>query len=693
MIRGVLGFALRESVRDRERKGIEHKMYSNHDLVGLTERNYQLQRLLYRYRNAGLWEAANLFQQSTCWVLVFDRLLTDQPLEYSELYRSMEMFASLKHPHLLGISEYWNGHDQRLFVALDPLSNAVFLQDLRGQMAPGEMQYIFSELVGLIEWANDWGLVLDLRPDQIFVRPRPFAFRYLLLPKSDSLAVLQTQPDVLRVESRYLSPEEIDGWPKTKASVYFTLGTILYETLTGRDAFLTDHSSSTMDLIRQGYSPALQDANLNPTLDSLFENLMRPSPEHRLRDSKTVRALLREAIGRSSWSAQGTADASLISVPKVQEQSFDESTTASGAPHLGKKLSVSNNWLEPPQESAKIGHEGKPLFQAPDALESYSSPMMSAPSPVENFAPTPEENPASRLGPAGSGNVLPPSPKAADINVFAEYPPNTIPTAAPAFPQMSRGNRAAEAPVVSEESMTLRMDELQRHRKETPHLQEVKVLRRKGVVRHFSQMNPNKVFPLLVSIIEAEMYIKVPELDNVQQVESEKVLEVKESSPLVRLVPVVPGCLVSPPEAVVDVRRPKIDVTFWVAPQAEGDFRRSARVEVWHEGVCQDAIPIPCLVRAQTITKVVSAFSLVSSVSGAFLEAFVGKGQALASGPKGGGSDSSWAAMLAKQVVVWLSSSGLWLGCFFLLTAFLCYLWLRPRKGDLIERFLTSEIH
>lgn len=219
----------------------------------------------------------------------------------------------------------------------------------------------------------------------------------------------------------------------------------------------------------------------------------------------------------------------------------------------------------------------------------------------------------------------------------------------------------------------------------------VKVLRRKGVVRNYTQMNPGKVFPLLVSIVEADLYIKIPDLPNVQQVESDKVLTIKETSPFVRIVPVMPGCLISPPEAVVDVRKEKVDIEFWVAPQAEGDLTRSARVQVWHEGLLKDEIPIPCKVVTQTLTKIASYSSVFSSLLGAVFETY---GHKLSPDPKVLDTDQAGLlSFLLQKTVGLLSSSGIWLGLFFLLTAFGCYLWLRPKRGDVIERFLTTDLH
>ena len=186
------------------------------------------------------------------------------------------------------------------------------------------------------------------------------------------------------------------------------------------------------------------------------------------------------------------------------------------------------------------------------------------------------------------------------------------------------------------------------------------------------------------------MYIKLPDLPDVQQVESEQVLEIKESSPLVRIVPVIPGCLISPPEIVVDVRKEKVDAEFRVAPQAEGDLREFARIQLWHEGALKDEIPIPCRVRTQTLTRLMSYSSVLTSFSGALLDTY---GKSIPVLQSSEGQDGGAAGALIRGLVSMLSSSGVWLGLFFFLVAVGCYFWLRPKRGDVIEKFLNTELH
>jgi len=214
-------------------------------------------------------------------------------------------------------------------------------------------------------------------------------------------------------------------------------------------------------------------------------------------------------------------------------------------------------------------------------------------------------------------------------------------------------------------------------------------LKRKGVVRFYEQMNPRKLFPLMVSIIHAQEYIKHVELTKVRQVDGDKVMDIQAAKPYVRVVPILPGCTVYPAETVVDVSQKKVDAEFWVTPEIEGDLRQSARIQLWHDGILKDEIPIPCVVKTQLLTKITAACSITSSFGGAFIENY---GQVLLS-QEAAQSGKSISGMLLQGVVSLLHSAGTWIGLLFLVAAVLCYLWLRPKESDELQHFLNTELH
>jgi hypothetical protein len=138
------------------------------------------------------------------------------------------------------------------------------------------------------------------------------------------------------------------------------------------------------------------------------------------------------------------------------------------------------------------------------------------------------------------------------------------------------------------------------------------VLERRTTVRHYTQMNPGRTFPLLV-IISAGRVERVV-MREVAQVESEQSFSVTRESPFVRIEPVIPGCAVAPTSIELDCTAELAEARFHVTPIVEGEVPE-ARVEVRHEGRLIDNVPIPTRVAKQTVAKVSALFSAASPVA------------------------------------------------------------------------------
>lgn len=274
------------------------------------------------------------------------------------------------------------------------------------------------------------------------------------------------------------------------------------------------------------------------------------------------------------------------------------------------------------------------------------------------------------------------------------------PSAPPTEPSLEQPMAPAPPPPMPPPGYGPKTTSLEPQPQEEPpvEMREISVLRRKGVVRHYEQMNPEKMFPLLVSIVQAELNLLVPNLKHVQQTTSDNVLEIKASSPLIRIVPVLPGCLVSPPEMTVNVTQEKVDATFWVTPLVEGDLKRSAVIQLWHEGECRESISIPTNVCKQTLTKVAAACSVGVSGLKIYLDMTQWAHASGSSTAKAPAIDSfqQWLSHQMLHMMEWLfgvvASGGFWIAAGLLVITYLCYRWLRPRQGDPVEVFLHTDL-
>ncbi|MGE0432693.1 MAG: hypothetical protein AB7K09_21130 [Planctomycetota bacterium] len=207
------------------------------------------------------------------------------------------------------------------------------------------------------------------------------------------------------------------------------------------------------------------------------------------------------------------------------------------------------------------------------------------------------------------------------------------------------------------------------------------VLHRKATVRYYTQMNPSKNFPVLVVLSKYEVERIVQQ--HVAQVASKKKFIVRRSNPIVTVVPHFPGCLCVPERREVDVTPESTQLTFWITPQAEGRLTH-ASIEIWYEGQQLDSVPCPTTVRKQTLARVCSAAALAAPVFFGAFESITHESAQEAAAQ----SFQQWLPMLA-QAAGGFAMLGIYAGASLLLAGGLAWLYARPRKGGLVDSFLS----
>ncbi len=119
-------------------------------------------------------------------------------------------------------------------------------------------------------------------------------------------------------------------------------------------------------------------------------------------------------------------------------------------------------------------------------------------------------------------------------------------------------------------------------------------------VSYYDRMNPSRNFPLRVKI--AKKVIDLEAAKEIRHVEGQLEIEREETElPIVRVVPIFPGCIVTPLEAAVNIEKDQT-VFFYVTPLAYGNIE--GKVEFWHHGQKIAVSETPATVEKQTIAKI-----------------------------------------------------------------------------------------
>jgi serine/threonine-protein kinase len=209
------------------------------------------------------------------------KLIRDPSLAtYSELRRfrtEAEAVAQLDHPNIVPIYEVGQADDQPFFSMKLIEGGNLTRQVQRLKADPRAAARVMAKVARAVHYAHQRAILhRDLKPSNILLdeHNEPFVTDFGLAKRMQAgTAAAQTVTGMVMGTPAYMPPEQAAGGTKTvtTAADIYSLGTTLYELLTGRPPFQAD---SVPELLRQvvEQEPA-RPRTLNPALDQDLETI------------------------------------------------------------------------------------------------------------------------------------------------------------------------------------------------------------------------------------------------------------------------------------------------------------------------------------------------------------------------------------------------------------------------------------
>jgi len=275
---------------------------------------------------------------------VLPDLFAGDPERLARFEREAQVLASLNHPniaHIHGIEEVPSsgaGKPAGRALVLELVEGPTLADRIAGgPMTLAEVRAIALQIADALETAHEQGIIhRDLKPANVKVRDDgtvkvlDFGLAKAMSPElsasgtgamnSPTMSARATEMGVILGTAAYMSPEQAKGKAADRRADIWAFGVVLFEMLTGRQAFIGETASEIMaSVMKEEPAWALVPASLPPSIRRLLRRCLEKDPKKRLSSMSDVRLELSETDSAgvdaattptgSSWLRLGAAAA------------------------------------------------------------------------------------------------------------------------------------------------------------------------------------------------------------------------------------------------------------------------------------------------------------------------------------------------------------------------------------------------
>jgi WD40 repeat protein len=270
-------------------------------MVGLTGhmiRGYKLRELI----GAGGFGAVYRAYEPAVDREVAIKIILPEHANESDFIRRFEVearcVARLEHPYIVPLYNFWRKPDGA-YLVMRWLPASLRARINRGPLALKQTASVFDQIAGALAFAHRHGIVhRDLKPDNILLDEDGNAY----------LADFGIAKDVINMAAitdsdgfgtiSYAAPEQFTRKPVTPQTDIYSLGVVLYETLTGKHPFCGSSEFEIVQKVLHDPLPPLAKflSASPPGIDDIIQKATAKSPSERYPDALSFAADLRQAL-------------------------------------------------------------------------------------------------------------------------------------------------------------------------------------------------------------------------------------------------------------------------------------------------------------------------------------------------------------------------------------------------------------
>ncbi|HEV2197050.1 MAG TPA: LpqB family beta-propeller domain-containing protein [Candidatus Acidoferrum sp.] len=213
--------------------------------------------------------------------------------------REARAAGQIHHPNVLTILDIGT-HDALPFIVTELLEGETLRERLRpGPLPQRKAIEVASQIAKGLGAAQERGIVhRDIKPDNIFisrnghVKILDFGLASVSIQESapsDATISLKTASGIILGTAAYMSPEQARGQTVDSRSDIFSLGSVLYEMLSGERPFKgNSYADLVSAILRQDPAPLPSKLSILPALDRIARRCLEKSPAERFQSARDL---------------------------------------------------------------------------------------------------------------------------------------------------------------------------------------------------------------------------------------------------------------------------------------------------------------------------------------------------------------------------------------------------------------------